>query len=104
MTGEQQTISFPKRETSRQSWHEFKDSPEQRECFSLVRLVLEESWKPLTGREIEKEAEYEGLHKRLSEMKNLGIIEERPKRRCSITGKTSLTWQLIDKIDMELVK
>lgn len=81
-------------ETSKKSWDEFKSSESHAKSIKAVIETLEISKYPLTGREICVSAGIEGLWKRLSEMRRMGIVIEKGKRQCTITGKTSLTWGL----------
>jgi hypothetical protein len=83
-------------ETSKQSWQEFKDSAARAKSIKLIIETLEISKYPLTGREICVNAQQEGLWKRLKEMERQGLVETADKRRCSVTGKTSLVWKLKD--------
>ena len=81
-------------ETSKKSWDEFKSSDAHAKSIKVIIETLEVSKYPLTGREICSNAGIEGLWKRLSEMRKMGIVVERGKRRCTVTGKTSLIWGL----------
>jgi hypothetical protein len=81
-------------ETSKKSWDEFKSSESHAKLIRTVIETLEISKYPLTGREICMNSGIEGLWKRLSEMRKMGIVVEKGKRRCSVTGKTALIWGL----------
>ncbi len=49
---------------------------------------------PLTGRELEREAEHRGLWKRLSELQKLGLVVVDSPRTCSVSGKWAVTWRI----------
>ena len=38
---------------------------------------------------------------RFTELRNLGVIYERSTRKCSITGKTAIEWDLTDKLPLK---
>jgi hypothetical protein len=81
-------------ETSKMAWQEYNGSEEYIRARSAILRVLSGGKGPLTGREICVEAGQEGLWKRLRDMERENFIEVRDKRKCLITGKTSLTWVL----------
>lgn len=54
---------------------------------------------PLTGREVTKMLAEPGetatsYHKRLSELRDLGVIKESPARICAVSGNLALTWEV----------
>jgi len=40
--------------------------------------------------------------KRLSELRNLGVIYEKKERKCKITGRNVIEWDLTDKLPINL--
>ena len=83
-----------KRDTSTESWKEFKDSPSRAASMKEVINTLHRHG-TLTGREVSAKADHEGLWKRLSELQRLGMVEEHGKRRCSISGRSAIVWGLL---------
>ena len=49
---------------------------------------------PLTGQELARQAKIAGLWKRLSELKDSGVIQEVGKRHCTVTGRMALVWDV----------
>jgi len=58
----------------------------------------------LTAKEICKKAGRDGLWKRLSELKRLGLVEEVGVRKCSVTERPALVWRLAKKPPSKSVK
>ena len=81
------------RTTSKLAWEELKDSPRRAKSMKEVINTLHRHG-PLTGRELSFKADHEGLWKRLSEMRREGLIEERGKRRCTVTNRIAVVWGL----------
>ena len=52
---------------------------------------------PLTAGELVDESGVSGLWKRLSELRDMGIIEEVGKRKCRITGAVCIEWDVNGK-------
>jgi hypothetical protein len=52
---------------------------------------------PMTASELERAAGLlgRGLHKRLSELKGLGLVSEKEVRHCRITGRNSIVWEAV---------
>lgn len=84
------------RQTSRESWKEFKGSKAKTNCIKLVMEALSKHG-PSTGREICTYSGHDGLWKRLSELSKDGYIEEKGKRPCTITGKKAIVWAVVKK-------
>lgn len=58
---------------------------------------------PLTGRELTKALAEPGetatsYHKRLSELRDLGVVKECPVRECAVSGNAALTWDVTDAL------
>jgi hypothetical protein len=49
---------------------------------------------PKTGSELDYELRYPSAHKRLSELKEMGLIIELGGRKCTITGKDVVEWDV----------
>lgn len=49
---------------------------------------------PLTGNEVSHKAGLPGLWKRLSELEDLGLVRSVGKRRCAVTGRQAMTWEV----------
>lgn len=81
-------------DTSKKSWHEFRNSEQQHQSYAAVIKVLNHAARAMTGREICSDAGQEGLWKRLSEMERLGWVICVGKRECTVTHKTSKIWRL----------
>ena len=52
----------------------------------------------VTAKELEVTMDYSYAHQRLSEMRNLGTISEVGTRKCRITGRESIVWDLTDNL------
>lgn len=52
----------------------------------------------LTAQELCHKAGREGLWKRLSELRDMALIEEVGVRKCSVSGQPALTWRLARKL------
>jgi len=57
---------------------------------------------PLTGREINDIHKTNSGHKRLSELRNLGVVQEAGKKICSITGMNVIAWDVTDRLPIAL--
>jgi len=49
---------------------------------------------PKTGAELDYEMRYPSAHKRLSELRDMTLIQEAGKRSCSVTGKDAVEWDV----------
>ena len=84
----------PVRATSRAAWKLIKDSELLPKSHKLIIAYLCTRKQPVTSGEIEAYLQNSSAHKRLSELRNAGYIEECEKRKCSITGVEALTWKV----------
>ena len=84
----------PVRATSRASWKLIKDSELLPKSHKLIIAYLCTRKQPVTSGEIEAYLQNSSAHKRLSELRNAGYIEECEKRKCSVTGVEALTWKV----------
>lgn len=50
---------------------------------------------PLTGKELAKVMSRPDIHKRLSEVKRLGLMTERGVRKCRVTGRNAIAWDAV---------
>ena len=61
---------------------------------------------PCTASELQKSMDYNDggrdCMKRLSELRNLGVIYEKKERKCNITGKVVIEWDLTDKLPINI--
>lgn len=88
------------RRTSREAYHEIAD----RGLLSAARWKVY-NWLyhdgPLTGSELNGRAldsGTPGLHKRLSELKDLGVVCEVRERKCKVTGRTAIEWDVTEHL------
>ena len=56
----------------------------------------------VTAKELEVTMDYSYAHQRLSEMRNLGTISEVGTRKCRITGRESIVWDLTDNLPNDI--
>lgn len=64
---------------------------------------------PLTGRELTKAIAAPGetatsYHKRLSELRDLGVVKECPERECAVSGNVALTWDVTDALPTKVLR
>ena len=88
------------RDTSLGAWKQVKPemAPLRRRIYDLL-LTREDA----TGAEVNAHFELNGAHKRLSELKADGLIREACKRTCSVTGKESYAWEIVQGAGFEEV-
>ncbi len=53
---------------------------------------------PLTGAELNRQLSGSGYHKRLSELRDLGVVEELGEYRCEVTGHMVILWDVTDAL------
>jgi hypothetical protein len=57
---------------------------------------------PMTGAELDGYLAKSGgrghFHKRLSELRDQGVVREVGKRRCTVSGKDALAWDVTDRL------
>lgn len=58
---------------------------------------------PLTGMELNKYGENNGLHKRLCELRDSGVIDEVGIRLCSVTGYRAYMWDVNSNLPSQRV-
>jgi hypothetical protein len=97
------------RQTSLIAYEELQGSLGQRQAivYNIIIQMYKEGKTPATDREITREAKYRDPNKvrpRRNELVGLGYVAERDKRKCQVTGKTVLTWDLSQKALLELKK
>jgi len=60
---------------------------------------------PCTATELQKSIDYNNggrdCMKRVSELRDLGVIYEKRERKCSITGRNVIEWDLTDKLPIK---
>jgi hypothetical protein len=60
---------------------------------------------PCTATELQKSMDFDNggrdCMKRISELRDLGVIYEKRERSCSITGKNVIEWDLTDKLPLK---
>lgn len=83
------------RDTSRSAYQQIKDEGLLSARRLAVYDVLFREPFPMTGREISEKLRDPSAHKRLSELRDLGVVEEADKRDCSVTGQQAVTWRVI---------
>jgi hypothetical protein len=63
---------------------------------------------PCTASELQKSMDYNNggrdCMKRLSELRDLGTIYEKKERKCNVTGKIVIEWDLTDKLPIKITK
>lgn len=59
---------------------------------------------PVTASELCQKAGVTGLWKRLSELKQFGLVMEVGQRTCAVTGMTATLWDVTDHIPAEFVR
>jgi hypothetical protein len=63
---------------------------------------------PCTASELQKSMDYNNggrdCMKRLSELRDLGTIYEKRERKCNVTGKVVIEWDLTDKLPIKPTK
>lgn len=61
---------------------------------------------PCTASELQKSMDYNNggrdCMKRVSELRDLGVIYEKRERKCSITGRNVIEWDLTDKLPIKI--
>ena len=66
---------------------------------ALIKLA------PCTATELQKSMDFDNggrdCMKRISELRDLGVIYEKRERNCSITGKMVIEWDLTDKLPLK---
>lgn len=88
------------RSTSIQSYHEMRDSGLLAKKHANIMMVLVTQSEPITAKEIdEKFYRLTGrmnlqAHKSMRELDALHIVREAGARRCRVTGKTAITWEM----------
>ena len=50
---------------------------------------------PLTAAELVRATSTIGIHKRLSELKRMGLVSEQPPRICKVTGRRAIAWSAL---------
>ena len=72
--------------------------------FQTYKALIEIA--PCTASELQKSMNYNDggrdCMKRLSELRNLGVIYEKKERKCKITGRNVIEWDLTDKLPINL--
>lgn len=63
--------------------------PTQKQAY---RILFERG--PLTGKELNALSGSDGFHKRLSELRDSGIVDEVEIRLCTVTGFKAYTWDV----------
>ena len=82
------------RSTSRKAYREIVKEGKLGEMQKNALYQIS-TYGPMTAQELQESCPYwPGIWKRLSELRNLGLIEECGKRRCSVTGKTAIVWRV----------
>jgi chromosome segregation and condensation protein ScpB len=76
------------RETSIEARNYIKQSIGEKQAEVYTELLKHG---PCTGRELDARLGVDA-HKRLSELKELGMVKEITKRKCSITGRNAIVW------------
>jgi predicted transcriptional regulator len=67
-----------------------------------VYLALLNLGKPSTTREVYATMNVDKQEAtRFTELRNLGVIYEKSTRKCNITGKTAIEWDLTDKLPLK---
>ena len=63
---------------------------------------------PCTASELQNSMDYNNggrdCMKRLSELRDLGVIYEKTERKCNVTGKIVIEWDLTDKLPIKPTK
>lgn len=81
------------RETSREAWEYINQSGvvslRRREAYNILY-----GYGPMTAQELQRKAEQPGLWKRISELVDMGLVEERGKRACGVTGRMAIIWDV----------
>lgn len=76
--------------------------------FEVYRTLCNST--PLTGAELNsmmlngRRDLIPGFHKRLSELKDLGVVYEVEERKCRVTGRVAIAWSITDKLPKEAPK
>lgn len=81
--------------TSYAAYHQLVTNGILAEAQLAVWLALAE-WGPMTGQELADQMGKRGAWKRLSELKALGLVRERPPRLCRITHRAAIVWEFVD--------
>jgi hypothetical protein len=72
--------------------------------FQTYKALIEIA--PCTASELQKSMNYNDggrdCMKRLSELRNLGVIYEKKERKCKITGRNVIEWDLTDKLPLNV--
>lgn len=95
------------RETSIEAYNEIRAKGLLKEQQLAVYAILFQ-YGPLTSRELDGYLAKPGVdgdrpsyHKRLSELERLGCVRPMGKRKCSISGRTVMAWDVTAKLPQE---
>jgi hypothetical protein len=88
--------------TSEEAYRQIRDEG----LLSKTRFLVYEYLRfngPATGQEINDclsgtSGGVKGYHKRLSELRDLGVVEEYAIRKCRVTGRQAIAWRVTDAI------
>jgi hypothetical protein len=93
------------RQTSINCFNQIKKEGLLSKCRLQVYKALYELGKPSTGREIFATMQIVKMEAtRLTELMNMGVIYEKGIRKCSITGRNVIEWDLTDNLPKDLPK
>lgn len=64
--------------------------------LTVYRALIEHG--PMTGAELDQRLSGSRghLHKRLPELARVGLVVEKPSRRCTVTGHLAIEWEAVD--------
>ena len=90
------------RQTSIEAYRAIRDGgllSEQR--FRVYEYLF--NYGPMTGNEINEaltdpDCVSPSYHKRLSELKDLGVVRETGERHCKVTGRNAIAWDVTDRL------
>jgi hypothetical protein len=93
------------RQTSIDSYNQIKAggllSKRRLEVYEVLLKIA-----PCTASELQKSMDYNNggrdCMKRVSELRDLGVIYEKRERKCSITGRNVIEWDLTDKLPIKI--
>lgn len=82
------------RETSAKAFHEGEADGSISRARALVLMMLR-STGGMTGREVNMSLATQSGHKRLSELRRMGVVREAGKRTCRVTGRQAVEWEAL---------
>ncbi len=97
MTTKKTTTKTTTKTTSIETWHDLLKAKALAPSRAAIVTALRQAGRPATAAELAKAAgDPKSGHKRLSELRRLGLVVEASTRECAVTGRKATTWQIAE--------